>query len=234
MKIGIIETGRPPEQLQDQFGTYPHAFEVLLRDQGFTFDSWAALEGNIPDSIDLADGWLITGSRFGAYEDHDWIKPLEAFLRKAYAASIPIVGICFGHQILAQALGGKVEKFTGGWSVGRVEYHLDISEQPVPLYAWHQDQVTQLPADATVVGSTDFCRFAALRYGNRALTVQPHPEFRADFIQALLHARRDVLPADISAAATSSLREGQTQSPLIASWFAEFFRQGHAQRNASQ
>jgi GMP synthase (glutamine-hydrolysing) len=228
MKIGILETGRPPEQLQPQFGTYPAAFEKLLHDQGFEFASWAALEGDIPDSIHLADGWLITGSRFGAYEDHDWIPPLEAFLRDAYAASIPIVGICFGHQILAQALGGTVEKFSGGWSVGRVEYQLDISDEPVPLYAWHQDQVTQLPADATVVGSTDFCRYAALRYGDRALTVQPHPEFNADFIQSLLHARRDVLPADIAKDAVAGLADGPTQSPLVARWIGDFFRQSQA------
>ncbi len=225
MKIGILETGRPPDELQPQYGRYPDAFERLLIDQGFEFARWAALEGEIPDSVHQADGWLITGSKFGAYEDHPWIAPLETFLREAYAAAVPIVGICFGHQILAQALGGTVEKYHGGWSVGRVEYQLDISDQPVPLYAWHQDQVTTLPADATVVGSTDFCRYAALRYGDRALTVQPHPEFTADFIDNLIDIRKNVLPEHIVSDARASLTEGQTQSPLIASWIGEFFRQ---------
>ena len=90
-----------------------------------------------------ADGWLISGSRHGAYEDLPFIAPLETFIREVFSAKIPLIGICFGHQIIAQALGGTVEKFAGGWSVGATEYQLD-GEQ-VMLNAWHHDQVTSLP-----------------------------------------------------------------------------------------
>lgn len=88
-----------------------------------------------------ADGWLITGSRHGAYEDHAFIPPLEGFIRDAYGAAVPMVSICFGHQIIAQALGGKVEKFNGGWSVGAQDY--DFGDEKLTLNAWHQDQATR-------------------------------------------------------------------------------------------
>ena len=223
MKIGILQTGRPPPALQDKHGNYDDAFMRLLGGRGFEFSSWAVLDGDLPQSINEADGWLVTGSRFGVYEDHEWIAPLESFLRAAYHSHVPIAGICFGHQILAQALGGKVEKFSGGWSVGRVEYTMDGLDEPLPLYAWHQDQVVELPPDAQVTGSTAFCRYAALSYGDRAYTVQPHPEFSADFMQELITARSNVLPQDIFTAARTSMTQGQTNSAVIADRIAEFF-----------
>ncbi len=226
MKIGILETGYPPESTAATHGSYPQAFMKLLDGNGFTFHQWAALEGELPESVHLADGWLITGSKYGAYDDLPWIKPLEAFIVQAYRAEVPLVGICFGHQIIAQALGGRVEKFKGGWSVGRVEYQLDDIGNNVPLYAWHQDQVTELPPEATVTGSTGFCRYAALQYGNKAYSIQPHPEFTREYTMELLEARRNVLPADTAASAEQSLGEGDTQSLLIAQKIAGFFKRG--------
>ena len=143
MKIGILQCGRSPAMLVSKFGDYDDMCISLL---GMQFETavYAVLDNDFPDSVQDADGWLISGSRFGVYEDHDWIPPLEDFLRTAYARSIPIVGICFGHQILAQALGGKVEKYSGGWSVGLVEYQMEGAEDPVPINAFHQDQVCLL------------------------------------------------------------------------------------------
>jgi len=196
MKIGILQCGRTPEHLVAEHGDYNTMFERLLADQGFVFDTWAVLDNVIPDSIHAADGWLITGSRFGVYENHSWITKLEVFLRDAYAAAVPIVGICFGHQILAQALGGKVEKFSAGWSVGRVEYEIEDQNEAAVL-AFHQDQVIELPVDARVTGSTPFCNYAFLAYGGSAITMQPHPEFTHAFLQDLLVARNKVLPHNI-------------------------------------
>jgi GMP synthase (glutamine-hydrolysing) len=173
--------------------------------------------------VEDADGWLVTGSRFGAYEEHDWIPPLEDFLRAAYAKSIPIVGICFGHQVLAQALGGRVEKFSGGWSAGVEHYSLEGFADGIDLIAWHQDQVTELPADARVVGSSPFCRYAALAYGDRAWTIQSHPEFNADFVDGLIEARRAILPHGIAERAEQSLGAA-TSSSAIAGQIANFFR----------
>ncbi len=193
MKIGILQCGRAPEELVADYGDYNTMFERLLAHDDFSFDTYAVLDNVMPESITAADGWLITGSRFGVYEDHPWIPPLETFLRDAFNAAVPIVGICFGHQILAQALGGKVEKFSGGWSLGPVEYQRSDG-QSAAVQAFHQDQVVELPPTATVTGSTPFCEYAFLAYDNRALTMQPHPEFSAAFVQDLLVARGDGLP----------------------------------------
>ena len=109
-----------------------------------------------------ADGWLISGSKHGAYEDHAFIPPLEDLIREIADQGLPLVGVCFGHQIIAQALGGKVEKFDAGWAVGRQTYEIDGDEYQ--LNAWHQDQVTRLPESATRVGTSAFCENAMLYY----------------------------------------------------------------------
>jgi GMP synthase-like glutamine amidotransferase len=109
MLIGILQTGASPDALRDDFGDYPDFFEQLLAGRGLTFRRFRVETMEFPASVSACDGWLITGSRHGAYEDHPFIKPLESFIRDAYDARIPVVGICFGHQIIAQAMGGKVE-----------------------------------------------------------------------------------------------------------------------------
>ena len=148
-----------------------------------------------PSSTGDCDGWLITGSKHGAYEDLPFIAPLEDFIRDAYAADVPVVGICFGHQIIAQALGGKVAKFDGGWAVGRQTY--DWDGQQIALNAWHQDQVISRPTDARIYGTSAFCENAALVYGKRIFTVQAHPEFDADFTEKLADIRGEgVVPED--------------------------------------
>lgn len=187
MKIGILQTGHAPDDLRPQTGDYDAMFETLLAGHGFTFDSYDVEGGVLPPGPEAADGWLITGSRHGAYEDHPWIKSLEQLIRDIHAARRPLVGICFGHQIIAQALGGRVEKFSGGWSVGRTDY--EIEGQKASLMAWHQDQVTELPPEARVVGTSDFCANAALSYGDHIWTIQPHPEFRPIFVDGLIRTR---------------------------------------------
>lgn len=193
MKIGILQTGTSPDGMVAEFGSYGDLFKRLLAGRGFDFDVYDVEHMDFPPGPEAADGWLITGSRHGAYEDHPFIKPLEALIRCIRASGRPLVGICFGHQIVAQALGGKVEPFEGGWSVGPVEY--DFDGEPIRLNAWHRDQVTRPPPDATVIARTPFCRYAGLRYGDTILTVQPHPEMTPAFLSRLAEERgRGLVP----------------------------------------
>lgn len=223
MLIGILETGRAPDALRPDHGDYPAMFARLLDGQGFGFRSWHVEGMDFPEDVHAADGWLITGSRHGAYEDHAFIPPLEDFIRRAYAAGVPMVGICFGHQIIAQALGGKVEKFGGGWAAGPQDY--DFGGETVTLNAWHQDQVVEKPEGAEVVGTHPFCANAALVYGDRAFTVQAHPEFSDAFVDGLMQTRgKGVVPEAVMAAAGARLGRPNSAS-AIADRIARFFKQ---------
>ncbi len=223
MQIGILQTGHAPDALIAESGDYPSMFERLLAGRGLSFRTWAVVDGDMPGGIHDAEGWLITGSRHGAYEDHPWIPPLEDFIRAAYAARVPMVGICFGHQIIAQALGGRVEKYRGGWSVGPTDY--DFGGEKLRLNAWHQDQVVAIPEGASVLATNAFCENAALVYDDRALTVQAHPEFRSDFVDGLIARRgRGLVPDPLLDAAVSRL-DAPIHDAAIADRIAEFFRQ---------
>ncbi|MEM7408379.1 MAG: gamma-glutamyl-gamma-aminobutyrate hydrolase family protein [Pseudomonadota bacterium] len=247
MHIGILETGRPPEEFGDSFPDYPRAFELLLSSSApdWRFGAYAALDGELPESPDACDAWLVTGSKYGAYDDEPWIERLEAFLREAYAARAPLVGICFGHQLLAQALGGRVVKSEKGWGVGVHEYAIEHqadwmqSETRAPsrfaIQAFHQDQVVALPPDAKVIATSAFCPNALLAYAhtNRryaALSFQGHPEFAEDYVRALLESRRgNVVPEAVADAALSGVSSSIDQA-LSARWIAEFIRRSVAER----
>ena len=222
MKIGILQTGHSPDELRPTLGDYGSLFEKLLQGHGFDFEIFSVVDMQFPDNITQADGWLITGSKHGAYEDQAFIAPLEALIREIYAAGIPMVGVCFGHQIIAQALGGTVEKFGNGWAVGRQTY--DWGGEEVALNAWHQDQVTVLPEGATPVAANPFCANAAVTYGNRAFTVQAHPEFGTPFLDGLIKTRgKGVVPAPLLAQATATLDQ-PVDNQLLADKIARFFK----------
>ncbi len=193
MHIGILLTGHAPDALIGQTGDYDQFFQRLLAGRGFAFTTYSVVDGDVPDDPKAAEGWIITGSRHGAYEDHPWIPPLEDLIRAIHAARRPLIGICFGHQIIAQALGGRVEKFSGGWAIGPTTY--DMGGDQVTLSAWHQDQVVDRPEGARVIGSNAFCKNAALAYGDHIWTLQPHPEYSNEFIGDLIRTRgRGLVP----------------------------------------
>ena len=214
--LGILQCGHAPEELLGRFRNYPDMFVELLGRDAFDYRSFRVVDGEFPAGADDADAWLITGSRHGVYEPHGWIPPLERLIREIAGVEPsgeprPLVGICFGHQIIARALGGRVEKFAGGWSIGRVEYRLDAAPSPLPpgapLMAYHQDQVIEPPPGAVTLGSSDVCRHAALAIGPRILTLQPHPEFDAAFVEGLLETRGHALAPETRERARASLRE---------------------------
>ncbi len=223
MLIGILQTGLAPDALSPEMGDYPDMFARLLDGHGFTFQTFRVVDGVFPPSVTTCDGWLITGSRHGVYEDHAWLPPLEDFIRAAFAARVPLVGICFGHQIIAQAMGGRVEQFKGGWAVGATDY--DFGGTTLTLNAWHRDQVVQAPASATVIARNEFCANAALLYDDRAFTVQAHPEFAPDFVDGLMKTRgKGLVPDDLMAAANARLTDPLSDKS-IAAQIAAFFKQ---------
>ncbi|MEM6588376.1 MAG: type 1 glutamine amidotransferase [Pseudomonadota bacterium] len=224
MLIGILVTGHALDELIETRGNYDKIFGDLLNQYGFETKAWFVVDEDHPQSPADADAWIITGSKHGAYEDHPWIPPLEEFIRAVYADGRPMVGICFGHQIIAQALGGKVVKYDHGWAVGHTDYQIDGED--MRLLAWHQDQVIEKPAGATVIGSNAFCENAALLYDNRILTIQPHPEFDGEIVQKLIDLRGKGLVEPDRLSAAQALQHEAHDSARFVERIARFFREG--------
>lgn len=222
MKIGILQTGFVPKPLANEFGEYPPMFEQLLSGQGFEFETYPVVDNHFPENVNVCKGWLITGSVYSAYDDMPFISELENFIREAYTANVPIVGICFGHQIMAQALGGKVEKYNGGWGVGQSDYLL--REKTVNLLAIHQDQVVAKPPEAKVVLSNDFCKIAGLAYKGTAISFQPHPEFSPDFMRALIDTKsKNGMSRQLAAQAKFDIK-ADNHASKIAALLSDFFK----------
>jgi GMP synthase-like glutamine amidotransferase len=233
MKIGILQTGLVPGEIGQSHGQYPSMFARLFEGHGLSFENFAVVEGVFPPDINHCAGWLITGSAAGVYEDHAWIAPLERFIRAAYSERIPLAGICFGHQIMAQALGGRAEKFSRGWGVGHHTYQMKDGGEIV-LNAMHQDQVTICPPDAEVFAANDFCRFAGLAYRGNAISWQAHPEFTDAYLADLLEFRKGKsIPVPVAESAIATLGTGtQPGSLQVANQLAAFFRRAADQRAA--
>lgn len=237
MKIGVIETGRPPEDLAAKHGDYPSMFERLIgaAEPSFRFAAYPTVEGVIPESPEECDGWIVTGSRHGVYESLPWMAPLKDFLRRAAAARVPVVGICFGHQILAETFGARVVKSDRGWAVGPHTYVVtDTTDSLAPpnggftLNAMHQDQVETLPDGARVIARSDFCPYAGLAYGDHAISIQPHPEFDNAFERTLIELRRgSIIPDDRAEPALAALNGGEAapDAAAVAQWIAKFLKQ---------
>jgi GMP synthase-like glutamine amidotransferase len=216
-RIGILQTGRVLDHLGDRFGQFPAMFAAALGPHlpHATFHTWCTVDGELPHSPRDADGWLVTGSRHGVRDDLPWMAPLMDFLRDCLAQEVPVVGVCFGHQILAEAMGGHVDKSPRGWGLGVMHYETtpDLPAEFAGLaptyasHAVHQDQVLDLPPSATVLAGNAHCPYAALLYGDPdrplAISVQSHPEFDLAFMEALLDTmvqHRSMDPALVDAA----------------------------------
>ena len=225
MEIGILRTGAPPGDLAERFGPYDAMFARLLG-PGFAVRGYDAAAGALPERPDAHPAFLITGSAAGVYEPLPWIAPLLGFLREARGKA-KLVGICFGHQAMAQALGGRVEKSERGWAAGlqvyeRVERRPWMGEAPPPRIAVpvsHQDRVTIAPPGAAVLAHSPFSPFGMLAWDDDALSMQFHPEFEPDYTRALIEHRRARLPDPDSALASLDRPDDRA---IVAGWIRAF------------
>lgn len=225
MKLAILETGRPPGDLAERFGDYPAMFRRMLGGE-FDIETFDVAAGHLPQDPGAFDAYLITGSPAGVYEPLPWIAELSDFIRAANTSKM--VGVCFGHQVMAEALGGNVEKSDKGWAVGLHRYAVEqafpwmdaVAEITAPVS--HQDQVVVQPPNTQVIARSPFTPFAALTWTDRpAISVQFHPEFAPEYAKALVAHRRDVVPdAD---GAIASL-DAPNDSERVAEWIRRFLR----------
>jgi GMP synthase-like glutamine amidotransferase len=231
-RIGLLMCGHVDPAAQHLRGDYPELFTALLAEQGLELVRYDVDEGRLPDSERECDGWICSPARCSVYDELAWIADAEELHRRFVAHEIPYVGICFGHQLLAQALGGEVRRAEHGWNVGVHEYAVTVTRpwmtpgaDGIALIASHQDQVVRVPDDATVFAHAPdgSCPVGGLLVGERAWTIQLHPEFVPDLADHLLAGRVELIGADKVAAARASLDRPRT-SDVVADWIGEFFR----------
>ena len=231
--IGILQTGRTNPELKPAQPDYPSLFEDLLvhSDTAHPLKLTAipVLDGVFPEHIDAYDGYIITGSKFGVYEDHDWLPPLMDFINRCDAAEKKMVGICFGHQAIAKALGAEVVKSTKGWGAGVKEMRISAKAdfmQPalaaLNLIYMHQDQVQNLPEGATKLTGNDFCPIAGMVKGTHIFTLQGHPEFTQSYTTPLYQLRANDMAEGQAINAIKSLNNNQ-DGRIVAQWIGRFF-----------
>ena len=232
MHIGILQADEVRPEFQKRFGDYPEMFETLLRRESASslrFSTYRIQQYHYPASLEACDAFLITGSRNSVYEESDWIRRLGEYVVRLHQARKKLVGICFGHQLIAQVLGGKTERANQGWAVG-VQNTRVIEPQHwmIPgmgsfnLISSHQDQVLALPERAIVVAGSEFCPIGGFTIDDHILTFQGHPEFTREYSSTLIEMRRELLGESCYRQGLASLSES-THERLVARWILQFF-----------
>ena len=233
-RIGILQPDAVLDQFQPEFGDYPAMLGDVLQsavnpDEQVEFAVYDVMRGQYPADVSECDAYVITGSRASVYDDDEpWIRQLEAYVRTLHDARAKLVGICFGHQMVAQALGGATEGAGVGWGVG-------ISESAVVnpaafmqpaldrfnLLVSHRDQVTSLPPGATAHAGSCFCPVSMFTMGDHILALQGHPEFIAGYSRVLMDMRREILGEAVWANGVASL-DRRNDRVIVARWILNF------------
>ncbi|QQS48772.1 MAG: amidotransferase [Acidobacteriota bacterium] len=230
MKIGLLLCDHVAERFERIEGDYPAMFNRLFARQAADFEliAYDACRDLWPASIDECDAYLTTGSRLSVYDDVPWLRTFSEFLREARRIEKPFVGICFGHQMMAEALGGRVLKSDDGWGAGvhpirilQRETWMEPFQPVISLQHMHQDQVVELPDEAVLLGSSDHCPVAIFRLGRSMLGIQAHPEFGKEYVGALIEDRLERIGRERADEALESLNR-PTDSDLIADWISGF------------
>lgn len=228
LPIGLVICGTPPAALTAYDAGYLPMFRALLAPHGVDLEAVEAHAGRIHPEPDRFAGYVLTGSASSVYDPDPWIADAVAFVREAVDAGIPLAGICFGHQLIAHALGGRVEKAEAGWGVGVQEYALTAplaagGPATMRLQAMHQDQVRTTPEGAVVWARSDHCPVAGFTVGDGVWTVQAHPEFTADLADGIIGLRAERFGPDLVARARAGLH-GPTDHDAVGAAIARFFR----------
>ena len=224
-KISFLLCDTYPGLLPEGIPSHESMFFNLFRpiNPDLTFDIYRVMDGELPEQFESETLYLIPGSNNAAYDDLPWIQALQEWIRKATVQKVPLVGICFGHQLIAQALGGCVERFDGGWGVGIREMEV-LDEDMLPyfpnrkmrLIVNHHDQVMQLPEGATPLATSDFCRYEGFRIGRHILTFQGHPEFTVDYERHLILNHAENEDDAVKQRALETLETMQPQGDVVA------------------
>ena len=230
MNIGLLGCDDVPARLRHVGGTYREMFEKLLKPEmpQATFTWFDVIKGELPGSTDACDAYICTGSRYSVYEDRDWIHRLKDYIRQLRESRKPFIGICFGHQMLAQALGGEVTPAASGWGVGihemrvtKPESWMQPQQDDCKLQYMHGDQVERLPPESIVLAAAPHCPVAMFRVGDTMLGIEGHPEFPAEYVEALLRERKERIGVARTEAALASL-EQTVDDAVVARWMANF------------
>jgi GMP synthase-like glutamine amidotransferase len=231
VKLGILKTGRPPKPCIPEFGTYPDMFIRLLGPDAYDYRVFAVDEGELPESPRACDAYLITGASAGVYDPLPWIAQAEDFLRAAKGQAA-LVGVCFGHQLMAQAFGGKVIKSPKGWGLGEQDYAVRRREPwmdgaaSIRLPGSHQDQVVELPPGAEIWAANDFTPMGALAWRDQpAISLQLHPEFEPAYAVSLIEHRREGPYTKDEADRAVASYQGPDDRARVGGWIRNFLSQ---------
>ncbi|MEZ4829843.1 MAG: amidotransferase [Bacteroidia bacterium] len=227
MKTGLLVCDHINENFRHIAPDYPSMFRRIL--PGSDLIPFMVIEGAFPENAEVCDAYIVTGSRFSVYDEVEWVLRLKSFVREIYVSGKKYVGVCFGHQMLGEALGGKVAKSAKGWCVGVHQFSMLKEEswmapfQPqVNLLMSCQDQVVVLPENSIHLASSPDCEIGMFRVGEHMLGIQAHPEFTPEYDRALMESRVERIGKEKVEKGIQSLQK-QTEGALVARWITEFF-----------
>ena len=230
MRIGILNTDTIKIEFATKYGQYPAMFsKVLLRaDPNLQLSNYEVQTGEYPASIDECDAYLITGSKVSAYDGLPWINELKIFIQSLHSHQKKLIGICFGHQLIAQALGGSVKRAKSGWHVGihaaKLKQHANFfsnTDQAFNLIYNHQDQVVKMPDNFILLASCTACPIAMYSIADHILSFQGHIEFDVKYAKDLLSMRRDILGEEKYLKAWESIKTRPEDTKAI-DWILKF------------